>query len=124
MDEPYPPFSPLPRTAVLLLPRVEFTCGRRVAAPPRRRGQMDIVPTIMVLYLWCTCRGQPHSPIFKVSIFTIELRPCLLSIFFRKYTMCSLSSSLKVTFPLFQSIIVPEVLRQGLRSIIDMLPSS
>src|SRR4051812_48729503 len=50
---------------------------------------MNIVPTIMVLYLWCTCTGQSHSPIFMVSIFSIELRPCLLSIFFGKYTVCS-----------------------------------
>src|SRR3954470_9401414 len=85
---------------------------------------MDIVPTIMILYLWCTCRGQSQSPIFTVSIFSIELRPCLLSIFFGKYTVCSLSSMLKVTFPLLQSIIAPTVLRKGLPRIMDMLPSS
>src|SRR3954469_25230777 len=73
---------------------------------------MDIVPTIMVLYLWCTCRGQSHSPIFTVSIFSTQLRPCLLSIFFGKYTVCSLSLTLKVTFPLLQSIIAPAVLRK------------
>src|SRR4051812_3701954 len=50
---------------------------------------MDIVPTVIVLYLWCTCRGQSQSPIFTVLIFSIELRPCLLSIFFGKYTVCS-----------------------------------
>src|ERR1041385_3776762 len=85
---------------------------------------MDIVPTIIVLYLWCTCRGQSHSPIFTVSIFSMELRPCLLSIFFGKYTVCSLSFTLRVTFPLLQSIIAPAVLRKGPPRIIDMLPSS
>src|ERR1041385_866844 len=85
---------------------------------------MDIVPTIMVLYLWCTYRGQSHSPIFTVSIFSIELRPCLLSIFFGKYTLCSLSSTLKVTFRLLQSMIAAVVLRKGLTRIMDMLPSS
>src|SRR3954471_258764 len=85
---------------------------------------MDIVPTMMVLYLWCTCKGQSHSPIFTVSIFSIELRPCLLSIFFGKYTVCSLSSMLEVTFPLLQSIMAHAVLRKGLPRIMDMLPSS
>src|SRR3954465_13026938 len=85
---------------------------------------MDIVPTIMVLYLWFTCRGQSQSPIFTVSIFSMELRPCLLSIFFGKYTVCSLSFTLKVTFPLLQSITTPVVLRKGLPRIMDMLPSS
>src|SRR3954468_2855940 len=85
---------------------------------------MEIVPTIIVLYLWYTCRGQSHSPIFTVSIFSMELRPCLLSIFFGKYTVCSLLFTLKVTFPLLQSITTPVVLRKGLPRIIDMLPSS
>src|SRR3954463_9007729 len=85
---------------------------------------MDIVPTIIVLYLWYTCRGQSHSPIFTVSIFSMELRPCLLSIFFGKYTVCSLSFTLKVTFPLLQSTTEPAVLRKGLPRIMDMLPSS
>src|SRR3954465_13421825 len=85
---------------------------------------MDIVPTIIVLYLWYTCRGQSHSPIFTVSIFSMELRPCLLSIFFGKYTVCSLSFMLKLTFPLLQSIRAPAVLRKGLPRIMDMLPSS
>src|ERR1043165_7769082 len=85
---------------------------------------MDIVPTIIVLYLWYTCKGQSHSPIFTVSIFSMELRPCLLSIFFRKYTVCSLSFTLKVTFPLLQSITAPTVLRKGLQRIMDMLPYS
>src|SRR3954469_25581472 len=85
---------------------------------------MDIVPTIIVLYLWCTCRGQSHSPIFTVLIFSMELRPCLLLIFFGKYTVCSLSFTLKVTFPLLQSITAPAVLRKGLPLIMDMLPSS
>src|ERR1041385_9071184 len=75
---------------------------------------MDIIPTIIVLYLWYTCSGQSHSPIFMVSIFSMELRPCLLSIFFGKYTVCSLSFTLKVTFPLLQSITSPAVLRKGL----------
>src|SRR3954462_5408447 len=85
---------------------------------------MDIVPTMMVLYLWCTCKGQSHSPIFTVLIFSIELRPCLLSIFFGKYTVCSLSFTLKVTFTLLQSITTHRVLRKGLQRIMDMLPSS
>src|SRR3954468_20428268 len=85
---------------------------------------MDIVPTIIVLYLWYTCSGQSHSPIFTVSIFSMELRPCLLSILFRKYTVCSLSFTLKVTFHLLQSITAPAVLRKGLPRIMDMLPSS
>src|SRR3954467_7055656 len=85
---------------------------------------MDIVPIIIVLYLWYTCSGQSHSPIFTVSIFSMKLRPCLLSIFFEKYTVCSLSFTLKVTFPLLQSIMEPVVLRKGLRRIMDMLPSS
>src|ERR1041384_7153217 len=85
---------------------------------------MDIVPTMIVLYLWYTCRGQSHSPIFTVLIFSMELRPCLLSIFFGKYTVCSLSFTLKVTFPLLQSITAPAVLRKGLPIIMDMLPSS
>src|SRR3954465_8260004 len=84
---------------------------------------MDIVPTIMVLYLWFTCRGQSQSPIFTVSIFSMELRPCLLSIFFGKYTVCFLSFTLKVTFPLLQSITAPAVLRKGLPRMMDMLPS-
>src|SRR4051812_32457344 len=78
----------------------------------------------MVLYLWCTCSGQSHSPIFTVSIFSMELTPCLLSIFFGKYTVCSLSLTLKVTFPLLQSITAFAVLRKGLPRIMDMLPSS
>src|SRR4051812_26968713 len=85
---------------------------------------MYIVPTIIVLYLCYTCSGQSHSPIFTVSIFSMELRPCLLSIFFGKYTVCSLSFMLKVTFPLLQSIIAHAVLRKGLPNIMDMLPSS
>src|ERR1041384_5564878 len=85
---------------------------------------MDIVPTIIVLYLWYTCSGQSHSPIFTVSIFSMELRPCLLPIFFGKYTMCSLSFTLKVTFALLQSIMAPAVLRKGLPRIMDKLPSS
>src|SRR4051812_8504138 len=85
---------------------------------------MDIVPTIMILYLWCTCRGQSQSPIFTVSIFLMELRPCLLSIFFGKYTVCSLSFTLKVTFHLLQSITAPAVLRKDLPRIMDVLPSS
>src|SRR3954464_5637699 len=85
---------------------------------------MDIVPTITVLYLWYTCSGQSHSPIFTVSIFSMELRPCLLSIFFGKYTVCSLSFTLKVTFPLLQSTMAHTVLRKGLQRIMDMLPSS
>src|ERR1044072_7034929 len=85
---------------------------------------MDIVPTIIVLYLWYTCSGQSHSPIFTVSIFSIKLTPCLLSIFFGKYTVCSLSFTLKVTFPLLQSMIAPALLRKGLPRIMDMLPSS
>ena len=47
-----------------------------------------------------------------------------MSIFFGKYTVCSLSFKLKVTFPLLQSITTPVVLRKGLPRIIDMLPSS
>src|SRR3954470_5859042 len=85
---------------------------------------MDIVPTIIVLYLWYTCSGQFHSPIFTVSIFSMELRPCLLSIFFGKYTVCSLSFTLNVTFPLLQLITTPVVLRKVLPRIMDMLPSS
>src|SRR3954469_21576849 len=85
---------------------------------------MDIVPTIIVLYLWYTCSGQSHSPIFTVSIFSMELRPCLLSIFFGKYIVCSLSFTLKVTFPLLQSMIAHAVLGKGLPRIMDMLPSS
>src|SRR3954469_23557196 len=85
---------------------------------------MGIVPTIIVFYLWYTCSGQSHSPIFTVSIFSMELRPCLLSIFFGKYTVCSLSFTLNVTFPLLQSITAPTVLRKGLPRIMDMLPSS
>src|ERR1041384_2282746 len=84
---------------------------------------MDIVPTIIFLYLWYTCSGQSHSPTFMVSIFLMELRPCLLSVFFGKYTVCSLSFTLKVTFPLLQSITAPAVLRKGLPKIMDMLPS-
>src|ERR1041385_1927044 len=85
---------------------------------------MDIVPTIIVLYLWYTCSGQSHSLIFMVSVFSMELRPCLLSIFFGKYTVCSLSFTLKVTFPLLQSIMAHAVLRKGVPRIMDMLPSS
>src|SRR3954463_15894617 len=85
---------------------------------------MDIVPTIIILYLRYTCRGKSHSPIFTVLIFLMELRPCLLSIFFGKYTVCSLSFTLKVTFPLLQSITAPAVLRKGLPRIMYMLPSS
>src|ERR1041384_6132168 len=85
---------------------------------------MHIIPTIIVLYLWYTCRGQSHSPTFTVLIFSMELRPCLLSIFFGKYTVCSFSFTLKVTFPLLQSITAPTVLRKGLPRIMDMLPSS
>src|SRR3954464_13056120 len=85
---------------------------------------MDIVPTMIVLYLWYTCSGQSHSPIFTVSIFSIELRPCLLLIFFGKYNVCSLSLTLKLTFHLLQSMIEPAVLRKGLPRIMDMLPSS
>src|ERR1044071_5552566 len=85
---------------------------------------MDIFHTIILLYLWYTCSGQSHSPIFTVSIFLMELRPCLLSIFFGKYTVCSLSFTLKVTFPLLQSIMAPVVLRKVLPRIMDMLPSS
>src|SRR3954467_570348 len=85
---------------------------------------MEFVPTITVLYLWYTCSGQSHSPIFTVSIFSMELRPCLLSIFFGKYTVCSLSFTMKVTFPLLQSITAPAVLRKGLPRIKDILPSS
>src|SRR3954463_12430050 len=85
---------------------------------------MEIVPTIMVLHFWSTCGGQSHSSIFTVSIFSMELRPCLLSIFFRKYTVCSLSLTLKVTFPLLQSIISHAVLRKYLPRIMDMLPYS
>src|SRR4051812_22729756 len=85
---------------------------------------MDIVPTIIVLYFRYTCSGQSHSPIFTVSIFSMELRPCLLSIFFEKYIVCSLSFTLKVTFPFLQSIMEHVVLRKGLPRIMDMLPSS
>ena len=82
------------------------------------------VSAIIVLYLWCICGGQSQSPIFTVSIFSIELRTCHLSIFFRQYTVCSLSFTLKVTFPLLQSITAPAVLRKGLPRIMDMLPST
>src|SRR4051812_1453407 len=85
---------------------------------------MDIVPTMIVLYLWYTCSGQSHYPIFTVSIFSMELRPCLLSIFFGKYTVCSLIFTLKVTFPLLQSITTLAVLIKGLPRIMDILPSS
>src|SRR3954471_15592143 len=85
---------------------------------------MDIVPTIIVLYLWYTCSGQSHSPIFTVPIFSMELRPYLLSIFFGKYTVCSLSFTLKVTFPLLQSITAHAVLRKGLPRIMGILQSS
>ena len=54
----------------------------------------------------------------------MELRPCRLSIFFGKYTVCSLSFTFKVTFPLLQSITEPAMLRKGLPRIMDMLPSS
>src|ERR1044072_761739 len=57
-------------------------------------------------------------------VWDVSLRPCLLSIFFGKYTVCSLSFTLKVTFPLLQSITEPAVLRKGRPRIMDMLPSS
>src|SRR4051812_22771556 len=59
-----------------------------------------------------------------VSIFLIEFRPYFLSIFLGKYTIYSLSLTLKVTFPLLQSITAPAVLRKGLPRIIDILSSS